>query len=271
MSNNQLWKGIYLSWFCRDFYHDVVKNWHGLGLKYLMVVLACFWLMLSIRLQVEVVNFTDGFLLPVLRQVPELILTEDRLTMNVSSPHEVKDPRTGKTLLIFDTRADAQEPPLDLDGIFYIGDKQILHYHGQKSEFELKGSWKKPLITAEMLKGLEEAKDWSGTIVFSVFYLATLFFVTLQVFLYGLVGFALSGVLRRPLSYSQAGRVAAIALLPVLTLEFLQRITGVFLPLWTMVSVFLAIGYVIFGIRSTSIKLNRPELVDTAEVSAKNR
>lgn len=242
-----------------------------MGLKYLMVVLACFWLMLSIRLQVEVVNFSDGFLLPVLRQVPELILTEDRLTMNVPSPHEVKDPRTGKTLLIFDTRADAQEPSLDLDGIFYIGDKQILHYHGQKSEFELKGSWKKPLITAEMLKSLEEAKDWSGIIVFSVFYLATLFFVTLQVFLYGLVGFAMSGVLRRPLSFSQAGRVAAIALLPVLTLEFLQRITGVFLPLWTMVSVFLAIGYVIFGIRSTSIKLNRPELLDSAEVSAKNR
>ena len=254
------WKGIYLAWFSRDFYRDVVKNWHGLGLKYLMITMACFWLLLSLRLQTEVNRFADDFFLPVIRQVPELVLKDDRLKMKVRSPYEVLDPRSGKPIMIFDIREDAPEPPSELDGIFYIGNKQILHYQGHRSEFELKGSWKKPLVTESLIKSLEDFRNWSGTVVFSVFYTATLFLVTLQVFIYGLLGFALSGVLKRPLSFSQTGRVAAAALLPVLTLEFGQRMLGLFFPMWTVASILLAIIYLVFGIRSSSITFNRPEL-----------
>lgn len=254
-------KGVYLSWFSRDFYNEVAQSWQGVGFRFLMVVLGLYSLIIAAVFQFHLSAYLDDFIVPVFRQAPQLNLDQGKLSMDRRSPYVVEDPRykgKGKPFMIFDLREDAPLPDPDLNGMFFIRDKELLQFGGRRETIDLSGNWKTPLFPQDSLKSLGQIKVWSGSAVFLVLFSTSFFFIAIQVFLYGLLAFVLSGLLRRPLQFVQAARLSTVALLPVITLDFLQRLTGLFLPLWTLVSVLLTIGYLAFAIRSISVTLNRP-------------
>ena len=254
-------KGFYLCWFSRDFYNEVAHNWQGVAFRFLMVVLGLFSGIVALSFQFQVDEYLNGFIIPIIQKAPELNLEEGKLSMDRQSPYIIEDPRSKgehKPIMIFDLAEDAPMPDSNLDGMFFIRDKEVLQYGGQRQIVDLNGTWKTPLFPKDFLKSLGQIKVWSGTAVFLALFTASFLVISIQVFLYGLLAYVLSGLLRRPLQFVQAARLATVALLPVITMDFLQRITGVFVPLWTMVSVLMTIAYLTFAIRSISVTLNRP-------------
>lgn len=250
-------KGIYLAWFSKDFYSQVVHKWHGLGLQFLMGILVIGWSIVALKVQYEVVTYTDGFVIPIFKQMPELNLDDGKLKMLPESPAVVKNPKTGEPIITIDLRDQAKPPPKDVEGLFFIKNKEIIQVNGFRESYTLRGNWKKPLVSKENFKVLESIKQYSGITFFVTFFIAAAILATVQVFIYGLIGFASSSMLHRPLTYLQAGRIATIALLPQITLDFAQRLSPLKIPFWLPVSIVLTIIYLYFGIKAVSPTVNR--------------
>ena len=260
-------KGLYLAWFSKDFYSQVVHKWHGLGLQFLMGVLVIGWAVVAVKVQYEVVSYIDGFIIPIFKQMPELNLSDGKLTMNRESPVVVKNPKTGKAIVTIDLSENAKQPPKEVEGLFFIKNKEIIQVNGARRTYTLKGDWKTPLISKENLAVLERLKQYSGITYFVIFFIAAALFATIQVFVYGLIGFASSSMLHRPLTYLQSGRIATIALLPQITLDFAQRLTPLKIPFWLPFSIVLTIVYLYFGIKAVSPTVNRETSPDHVNIS----
>lgn len=125
-------------------------------------------------------------------------------------------------------------------------------------EFDLSGEWKNKLITDSVMETLENAKVYSGLIFFLTYYLASLSLIIVGIFVFGFIGFICAGAFKRALSYSQTGRIAAIALMPQMFLDIAQRLFAFQIPLWVPISLVLTLGYMIFGMKAVSVTFNRP-------------
>ena len=261
----QQWRGIYLAWFSRDFYSQVVLFWRGLALSYLMALLIAGWALTSIKLHLEVTSYMDNFLMATLKKCPDAILKDGRIQMKEKSPFIVNNPKTVKPIFIFDSRLDAPLPDRSLEGVFFVGKKEVIQAGSKRKVFDLTGSWKTSFMPESVMLVLATIRNYTAIVFFFVFLVISSLTTTLQVLFYGLLGFALSGILRRPLTYSQTARVAAIALIPQILLDFAQRILSVGIPFWIPVSALLTTVYLIYGIKASSVRINRGLNISTIE------
>jgi hypothetical protein len=119
-------KAIYLSFFSKDLYRNVLQNWKGLGLKYLLMLSFFAALIMSANL-LRVLNSFDteemadevtsrlfekpdltfeqnlNRVLDVASQVPSLMVKNSELSISEKEPYFIKDPISGKDWIIFDT------------------------------------------------------------------------------------------------------------------------------------------------------------------------
>lgn len=266
------WKGIYLAWYSKDFYSDVVLNWRGLAIGYVAIFLLCLWVPVAVKLQFEVDRYANQFLFPIIDQIPDLNLKEDRLRMKEKSPYVIENPKSGKPIMIFDLREDAPRPDKSLNGVFFIGNKEIFQYEGKSTEFELSGDWQEKLVPDSLKNALDNIRQYAGITFFLTFAFYSLIAVLAQIFVFGFIGFISAGLLKRALTYPQTGRIAAIALIPQITLDVAQRLFSFQFPLWIPLALLLTLGYLIYGIKSVSVTFNRPtvdpdrELIEAEDV-----
>lgn len=119
-------KAIYLSFFSKDLYRNVLQSWKGLGLKYLLMLSFFAALIMSVNL-LRVLNsfnaeeiadkvttklfenpdltFEQNLnrILDVVSQVPSLMVKNSELSISEKEPYFIKDPVSGKNWVIFDT------------------------------------------------------------------------------------------------------------------------------------------------------------------------
>jgi hypothetical protein len=97
---------------------------------------------------------------------------------------------------------------------------------------------------------LLDIQKWSPYILFPLALGFSFIFRSLQAVLYGGLGMALAALHKTPLTFGAAVSVAIMAMTPVILLDALLTLTDIYLPLWGLVSFLLAVGYLVFGIRS---------------------
>ena len=232
-----------------------------------MILLLTGWAIVSLKFQYEIVHYIDGFLAPVLRQVPVIDLKEGKLSSGNKPKVVVDNPRTGKPIIVIDLKGETALPRRDEDGLFLIGNKEIVQVGGKRKVYNFRGEWQTPFVSERYLDSLDSVKRYGGIAFFCLFFLASALVATIEVFFFGLIGFASSSMLHRPLTFLQSGRIAAIALIPQITLDFIQRLTPLKIPFWLPASILLTIAYLIFGIKAVSPTVNREPLLDGVEIS----
>lgn len=111
------WQGLYLAFYSRPFYVDVVKRWHGLGLIYMLLLTA----ILSIPFSVRVVGdfstfFSEKVLFPI-KNLPPFEIKNGEVVSSSDMPHLVRNPQ-GDIIAAVDTSGeitmDGHYPALQL-------------------------------------------------------------------------------------------------------------------------------------------------------------
>ncbi len=126
MHRYSFFKALFLSFFSKDFYCDVLQNRKGLGFSYLFFINLIVSLVIIIFFTVkvnsfdsknfsnDVVNkmFADAELtfeenlsriLDVISQIPRITFENGELSTNKQEPYAINDPVTGNGIVIFDT------------------------------------------------------------------------------------------------------------------------------------------------------------------------
>jgi hypothetical protein len=103
---------------------------------------------------------------------------------------------------------------------------------------------------------IDLVKTWSGVFIFCFFAPWCLFSCMMQSLIFGALGMLVSSILNAGLTYGQAVRIAVIAMTPGMVLGTLIGPGGIVghgpgSGIWMLLWIALAIGYVVYGVRST--------------------
>ncbi|MGD9684998.1 MAG: DUF1189 family protein, partial [Candidatus Obscuribacterales bacterium] len=158
-------------------------------------------------------------------------------------------------------RFDLAERPLmpmaQDDGIFVFRDRFYLQYRGRQKEVEFTESWSSNFDPSTWKEPLTYVRNFAAPALFCIFAAASLLAEPLKALILGLLGKILAYLNRRPLTYPQLVRLSVLAMTPALLIDTLQRLFAVSVPHWHLLSLLLTLGYLVYGIRSIPVSINR--------------
>ncbi len=246
MRTTSLLGSIPKSFYSRDFYHEVGREWSGFGFGYLFVAISIF--VLPIAIVALLYSFTITLDKPydanyVINQIPELNIEKGQISTKVPMPHYIRDKETGHTLAIIDTTrsvTDWSQQMRDYKVGAIIGKNQILVNKnpkgGERRLYDLPDDMNM-VVTSDVVRGwvtkfLNYA--WVGVLALTPFMILLWFVCRIVImFLYGILGKIINLILKMDFSYTECVRLASVATTATIALFALSIILTIHISEWT--------------------------------------
>ena len=261
-------KILYASFYSAALYTQVVKHWHGLGMRYLLFLIMLGTIPLSGRVILEFKHFYEEEILFPIQVLPLLTIQNGDITYNQRMPYLIKN-KKGKVVSIIDTTGTNSEINRAYPQLTVLITKNTMHFRPPSYKKFLglaKDSLGNPIYTRTFdknLNGFLSGVEWirsSGIsklitliqiIIFpciTLFYFA--FFGIILLLLSALVQLYSDIFFNFKLTFKTAYRLSTVAVTPTLLLFFFIRY-GNFTPSkMGLVYGVLFLGYVSYGLYS---------------------
>ncbi len=102
------WQALYMSFYSKSLYVDVVKRWQGLGVLYLLLVIALVMIPVSARMMIDFNRYFDAHVLEPLKMLPPLVIQNGKVQFDEPMPYYVKNSDMQITAII-DTTGHIKE------------------------------------------------------------------------------------------------------------------------------------------------------------------
>lgn len=255
MRRYSLFHALPLSFFSGELYRDVARSWRGIGMVYLVLLVALATLVVVIRMQVGLGRWAHGEARGLTEQIPRMVIRHRVVEVDAAMPHVIHDLKTGTAVAIIDTTG--QVTSLEGQAAFMLVTSTQILYRKSTAEtrvFELAAVKDFTIDSARAGRWLGLLATWAAPIA-AVFVFAGLFcFRLLQQLMLAAIGLLAARAVRAPLDFSALMRLAAVALTPALLLEPLLDILGVRPPGFGMIWILIVLFYVVWAVRA-----NRPD------------
>ncbi|MDZ4836089.1 MAG: DUF1189 family protein [Candidatus Melainabacteria bacterium] len=251
------WKAIYQSWYSKAIYRDAVHRWRGLGFRFLFAELFVMWLITAIHVHAVSAQFIDGYLLPMVDDMPKMAFKDGKLLIDKPDHYQIKDPKTGKVIVNFDMSDKPVLPSVPEKGIFVEPSRIV--FRGKDKEDVYEFSEHSSEMKASLpdwnfgSKVLQIVKNGAGVAVVGVFWLSSFVFCAFQVVILGLVGKAMAIIAKRRLTYPQLVRIAVVAMTPSLIIDTCQKLFCFGIPVWSLVSGIITLIYLAYGVKVNTV------------------
>jgi Protein of unknown function (DUF1189) len=247
---------LVLSFYSADLYRDVAKNWKGIGLLHLLLLLAVTWAPTAIRTFGTFKAFVDEKGAAIAQQMPAVSIKDGVMSATPSGRHEIKDAGTGEIFMIIDDTVDTV--PSNLTGdVGVLTRREFGTFNERRNErrvWELQPGFSMALTPARVEQFIGGMPYWGVPILYLVLLVGSLAFRTGQILLYGNIGMFFAKRFNAPIDYKAAVRIAAIAVTPVIVLRTLIWFTPGE-PRWYIrwpIGLIIAILLIRFGVKAAA-------------------
>lgn len=250
MKRYSIFHPLILSFFSKSLYRDVGKHWRGTGLLYLFVVLALVWIPTMIKGQLGLSRWVDGDSKELTKQIPAITISKGQVSTDVTTPHFIKDPKTGTDIVIIDTTGEYETLENTEAKLLLTKSKLIVDKNANRSEtYDLSGVQSFYLDRPQVESWLAVARTWFVPVVYPLALLFSFIFRAIQMLVYALIGLLFARMLNANLSYKTLMRLAAIAITPVLMLNLLMEFVPIRIPWWFLIGIVIALAYLFFAVK----------------------
>jgi hypothetical protein len=94
-------------------------------------------------------------------------------------------------------------------------------------------------------------ETWIGPIVFAFMFVVFYVLRIIQIVIYGVVGLVFAAMTSSKIPYGTLMRLSAVALTPVIVLDTVFDVAGIFVPYWTWIGIGVGLVYLFIAIKST--------------------
>lgn len=265
---SQYSKALYASFYSSVLYTDVVKRWHGLGMKYLLLVIMLGAIPLSGRVIVEFNHFFKEDVLFPIQALPLLTIQNGDLIYNQHMPDLIKNNK-GEVVSIIDTTGAVSEMNQTYPKLTVLITKNKMDFRppGYKQFLGLaKNNIGSPIYTHTFDKGLNgrlSGTEWihSTGICKLKTLMQIMVFPSVILFYFGVFGIILlllSSLVQLyadiffnlKLPFKASCRLLAVAATPSLVLFFFMRGGNFAAPGMSLVYGVLFLSYISYGLYS---------------------
>jgi ABC-type multidrug transport system fused ATPase/permease subunit len=243
-------KAIGLSFYSRELYRDVAKNWQASVGVYLAFVLFLAWLPTMFLMQLGLRTAVPYVVTQIIPQLPEITIKDGVVSTPLNQPYYIKDTETKAVLGIIDTSGQYTT-------LKRVNAEVLL----TKTEFftrEQRGLVKTQKIAPTFNLSIkpEQVKEkvlfwapWLWMILLPLMVFLTFIFRLFQAAVYALLGLFFSYLIKANLSYTSIFKITVVAMTPGIVLGVLAELLGGSLSLG-MLSLFVSFMYLFFGIHA---------------------
>lgn len=241
---------LFMSFFSKDFYQDVGKNWKGFSFVYLLFILFLCWLPSVVAVQHKI---SDSFMKSArefLVQVPRITISHGEVSIDQEEPYFIRDPENGDIFAIIDTTGQFTS----LNGVaanaLITKKKAIIRKSKRETRtFDLSDIESFTLDQNFINKWLRIFEKWFAIIFLPFAVFASFIYRTIQVLIYAVIGVLFNKVAKADLNYQALISLSIMSITPVLILDTILGLTEVAIPLWGLWCFVISMGILYYGVK----------------------
>ncbi len=242
-----------MSFFSGAFYRHACLNWKGTGFAYLLLLLAICWIPPMIQLQLGLSNFVVNEAPKMVSQVPEIIIVDGEAFIEENQPYYIKDPETGKILVVIDTTGEITSLA-ETDAVVLVTDTQATF---KKSEFENRSfsfsEIKELTLNQEMITGwLNVMRRFAVPVLYPLTVAVSFAFRIVQLLIYAVIGMLFASLCKSERTYESLIRLSVVAVTPCIIINTILGVMGVAIPLAGLWYFLITMGYLFFGVKAAA-------------------
>ncbi len=241
---------LWMSFFSREFYQDVGRNWRGLSFVYLMFLLFLCWIPTMTAFQRKLSEFMRTSAREFIVQVPRINIFHGEVWIDAEQPYFIKNPENGSVFAIIDTTG--QHTSLDgvTANILITKRKAILRKNKRETRvFDLSDIENFTLDQHLINRWMGFLEKWFVVIIFPLLLLSSFFYRTIQVLIYAAVGTLFAKAKKAHLSFQGLMSIVIMSITPVLIIDTLLGLGEIKIPFWRLWCVVMAMAYLFFGVK----------------------
>jgi hypothetical protein len=218
-----VWSALFLApLFSGELARDVARNWRGIGLRLLLLVLAITWLVVLIKGQIALNRGVRDELPKFADKIPPVTIDNGVVSSPVEQPYELTDEETGKRMFILDTTGEITSMPDENRPMILLTHDKLFTWDERQhklQEFSLKEVKHFYIDKNVVLHWANTGKNWFLPVGFIVLMICSLIWRLFMTLIYALIGMGMSSMFNARLSFDALMRLAALASVPMLLLD----------------------------------------------------
>jgi hypothetical protein len=244
---------LFMSFFSKDFYQDVGRNWKGFSFVYLLFVLFLCWIPTMITLQHQMSDFVHKSAKGFLVQIPKITILRGELSIDEKEPYFIRDPENGEVFAIIDTTGHYASLDDGSAKILITKKKVILRKSMRETRtFDLSDIENFVLDQDLIAKWMKTFEKWFVFILLPLAVFGSFLYRTVQVLIYAAIGILFSKAVKIRLGFQSLMSIAIMAITPVLIVNILIGLTKVSIPLWSLWCFIIAMGFLYYGVKANA-------------------
>jgi len=252
-------QALYLSFYSRELYQDIARNWKGLCLPYLFFILMIFWIPESMNMHRTIADFIADEGPKYVEQIPVITIAKGEVSIKEEMPYTIYDKKNNTPFAIIDTTGKTTS--LDNSPAHVLVTKNALI--ARKDEKEVRSLPLSDLgdvtITRKLIyTWLEILNNLIIAVLFPLVLLISFGFHIMQVILLAFLGGNFAKYFNVNLDFRTLMRLSAVAFTPPILLEAVHAIFDISYPYSSLLSFIIAAGYLYYAVGSNSEKMLNP-------------
>lgn len=251
-----LLKAIFLAFFSRSLYRDVVKNWGACTLVYLLLVLALCWAVMMVNIQPTINKGTTQFVKQIVPQLPTTIVVKNGIvTTALNQPYYITSSDKKTVLAVIDTSGKYQDLKsthanvlITKDSIAYLDSDNSLKIRKISSSLSM------DIQSNEFGQQVIKFTRWLWLLLFPLLVLSAFIYRLFESLFYAVIGKIFAGLMAVRLHYLELARLSIVALTPAIIVGTIINRVGIWFHYEWLFYFILSMGYLIFAIGANKEK-----------------
>ncbi|TAN45396.1 MAG: DUF1189 domain-containing protein [Nitrospirae bacterium] len=237
-------QAVYMSFYSKELYQDIVKNWSGICISYFLLLIMLYLMPEMFRFHRTIAEYVDEHSPKLLAQVPVITIKKGEVSMDAASPHFIPFPNKPDPLVIIDTSGTIDS--LDNSTAFVLLTKNRMLLKREANDvrtIDLKEIDSLSVDKKRVGEWIELFKDWIALITFPVVFAITAALYFLLALLAVSVGRLFTRILNVDLNYQAILRLVIVSFTPATALQAAHSLLDIDFPMGMSVSFLLTLGY----------------------------
>lgn len=251
MSQYGIFQAIFMSFYSRKLYKDIVNNWGGKAFLYLFVLLAVSWIAFTYQTQIQFSRFYAQKSDTYINQIPVMTIKDGRITTPENRPYLITDPDSRETIAIIDT--SGQYTTLEQAKTDFLITRTKLISHPKANEtraYDVPSSFAGTVEPQDINAKIKQFLGFLWIPMFFIFLFGSYLYRVIQALIYGILGKLFGVIGGVSLAYSQIVQIAMVSITPVIVISTILDACQIVVPFQGLAYFGLAMVYLVYGMMS---------------------
>jgi hypothetical protein len=246
---------LYLSFFSKDLYRDVAKNWKGLCFPYLLFILMIYWIPEMVNIRQTISDFITDEAPKYVEQMPEITIAKGEASIQEPVPFIISDRKKNRPVAIIDTSGQTTSLNSSEASLLVTRTHLILKLDPQNIRSIPLSDFGEQKITKKLVYDwLEFFNTIFIAVTFPFALLVSFGFHALQVVMLALLGGNIAKYFGLEMDFRTLVRLSVVCFTPAILLEAAHAMLNIQYPYSTLLSFLITAGYLYYAIGSNSEK-----------------